>query len=104
VKVMRMSGRPVLLDKLAAYDAEFKAEFDVIEAECKQDMLEFHRRLLELDKKLEPKYTVVEEWPLPRSMSQMKKIIDQYQCPIMFAQSKDNPEELMLVLMDERIV
>ena len=104
MKVMRMSGRPVLIDKLQQYDAEFKESFDVIEAECKQDMLEFHKRLLALDEQLKPKYSVMEDWPLPRSLSQMKAIIDKYQCPIMFAQSKDNPDELMLILMDERIV
>ncbi len=104
MKVQRMSGLPVKLDQLKAYDTEFKERFDIIQAEVGTDMLAFHAKLLELDAELKPKYSLVEDWPLPRSASQIRAIIAEYETPIMFATSQENPNEVLLILMDEKLL
>lgn len=103
MKVMRMSGRPVSLEQFNAYDAEFKARFDLIQAEVGNDMLAFQKKLIELDEELKPKYTVVEEWPLPQTAEEFNAIITAYETPIMVAKSAEAGNEIVMVLMDEQI-
>lgn len=103
MKVMRMSGRPVTLEDFAAYDAEFKENFDRIQAEVGQDMLEFQRRLIALDDELKPKYKLVQDWPFPGTLEEINTIVTTYETPIMFAKSAEEGNELCLILMDEQI-
>ncbi len=103
MKVMRMSGRPVSLEQFAAYDAEFKARFDAIYAEVGTNMLEFQAKLVALDEELKPKYSLVEEWPMPTTPEEVNAIMTAYETPIMFAKSAEAGNEVLLLLMDEQL-
>jgi hypothetical protein len=99
----RFSGRPVMPDQLAAYESEFKTAFDKIQAEVGLDMLEMHKRLQALDAELLPKYTPKELMELPKSQRAWHKLIMQFECPVLVAKSSENPDTLVLVLMDQPI-
>lgn len=105
MKVMRMSGRPVSLEQFTAYDNEFKARFDLIQAEVGQDMLAFQAKLIELDDELKPKYNLVEDWALPTTVEDLNAIITAYETPVMFAKSAEDGSnnEVVMILMDQQI-
>ena len=98
-----MSGRPVSLEQFAAYDAEFKARFDVLQEQHGQDMLAFQAALIALDAVLKPKYSVIEEWPLPSTIEEINAIITAYETPILFAKSAEAGNEILMLLMDESL-
>ena len=100
MKIIRMSGEPVLLELKDAYKAEFQARFDIIEAEHKLDMLMFHQALIDLDAELKPKYSLIEERPMPKSARQWQKLVFEFEAPIMVANSAENKKELLLIIMD----
>lgn len=104
IKLQRFSGRPVLLENLDKYEAEFKQEFDKIAAEAGTDMLKMHEELAKLDERLKPKYNVVEAIELPTSRKAWKKLMETYECPLMIAKSSEPPFELVVVLVDEKFI
>lgn len=101
MKLIRYSGRPVSLENLKAHEEEFKKRYDEISEMHGPDMLKIHESLIELDKELAQKWEVILEIDVPKSVKAWKKLIDLYEVPVLVAKSKDNPNELLLVLMDE---
>ena len=100
LRTVRFSGLPVSKANLEAYDAEFKAAYDQISAEHGQDMLKMHEEILKVESALQAKYTQIEKFQMPTSAKQWKAIIDACEAPIMIARSLDNPNEIVLVIMD----
>lgn len=98
--VQRMSGNPVLMDQLDAYKAEFQSRYDQIQAEVGLDMQKFHECLIKLDEELNKKYSLKEEFPLPKSQKAWHELITKFECPVMLAKSAENPKQLIMVLMD----
>lgn len=96
-----MSGRPVEPDIYAQYMQEFQAEFDKIQAEAGPDMLLFHSKLQELDKQLNIKYSNFFNETVPQSNKAWRTLIKKYDAPLMLALSAENPNELILVVMDQ---
>lgn len=101
LRTIRYSGLPVAPENLAAYDAEFKAEYDKIHAEHAPDMLKVHEKLKELDAALTAKWNSIELRELPKSRKGWLEFLGQFDCPIMLARSSENLEELVLVIMDQ---
>lgn len=103
MKLMRFSGRPVLLENLEAFEAEFKQEFDKIAANVGADMPAFADQLKVLDESLKLKYRFTEDLGMPKSAKAWSKLMDHYGCPIMFARSAEKSTEIVAVLMDEGV-
>lgn len=104
LRIQRFSGMPVSMENLAAYDKEFKESYDQILATYSPDMLEVHKHLQELDAELQAKWNQVEAEPLPKSAKAWQALVQKYQCPVMLAQSSENPKELLLIIMDQPLV
>lgn len=109
MKLMRYSKRPVLLANVEAYEAEFKAQFDLIIDKHTTpelqgpDMIKVQADLEELDKVLYAKYPTVEDIEMPKSNRAWNKLAKHYGVPIMVAQSSERPGEVVAVLLDEDI-
>lgn len=101
LRTIRYSGLPVAPENLAAYDAEFKAAYDKIQADHAPDMLVVHQKLKELDAELTAKWTSIELSQLPKSKKGWKKFLEQYDAPIMVARSSEDVDEVVLVIMDQ---
>ncbi len=101
IRLQRETGRPVELDKLEQYEAEFKAKFDVIQEAVGQDMLLFHSQLIELDKELSAKYEQIVEVEMPKNNKQWEALLLKYECPVMVARILDPPHKLTIVICDK---
>lgn len=104
MKAMRYSGRPVNAQALADFDKEWKDGFDAASERHKTDMLSLQQDLAKLEEELLKKYKVVEDWEFIKTKKEMKKKMEEHGCPIMVAQSSENPKELVYVLMDQSLV
>lgn len=104
LQLVRMSGRPVSMQNLAEYDAEFKAEYDKILEAHSPDMLTVHQKLKELDEVLNNKWKLVEQQEIPKSAKAWKQLLEQYDCPVMIAQSAEEGQvgKLVMVIMDSQ--
>jgi hypothetical protein len=103
MKAIRFSGLPVKLENIDAYKAEWTAEFDKLKDVHKNDMLSLQADLLEIEKALMLKYEVTETWEFLKSKKAVKAKMEQYGAPIMIAQSSENPNELVYVIMDSQL-
>lgn len=104
MKTIRFSGRPVELENLKRYEDEWKSNYDAVLEKHGADMLTIQQELAKLETELQGKYKLIENLPIPASRKQVNKMIEEYQCPIMFAKSKDAPHEVVMVLMDMPLV
>jgi hypothetical protein len=104
IKVQRLSGRPVELADLKAYDDEFKARFDVVQAEVGTDMEAFNKGLLAIDADMKGRYSDVSYVRMPRTKAEFKALISLYGSPVLLAQEQEAPHEVIAVLMDEKFI
>lgn len=104
MKAMRYSGRPVNPEMLQKFDEEWKQGFDSASELHKTDMLSLQKSLAELESHLLKKYSVVEDWEFIKTKKMAMEKIKEHGCPIMMAQSSENPEEIVYVLMDQSLV
>ena len=103
LRLVRMSGKPVSMENLAAYTAEFKEKYDLILEKHGKDMLSVHQEVLKLDEELSNKWRKIEVESLPKSGKGWHELLEKVGAPIMLAKSSENVEELVLVIMDEPI-
>lgn len=118
MKLIRLSGRPVNIADLEAYEVEFKAGFDASMRKHAQpgqestedvmqlkavDMLSVQQDLQALDAELSSKYATVAEVQLPKTMKAWKQLMKQVEAPVMIAQSSENVKEFVLVIVDRPI-
>ncbi len=101
VKVVRQSGAPVFLNKLAEYEDEFKTRYDSIISEVGNDMREVHITLEMLDHELAGKYDTIVEMQLPNNINAAKKFVEEYGS-YMVSTHKDTGE-VLIVIMDQGI-
>jgi hypothetical protein len=103
LRIMRMSGLPVQLQDLENYKAEFGAGYDAAQLECGKDMLALQTKLQELENSLLAKYSNTGVQELPKSAKGWKQLLLAYQAPVLLAQSADNPNEMVLMVVDTPI-
>jgi hypothetical protein len=101
MKLLRQSGLPVVLEHFVSYQKEFSEAYDIILAEAGTDMPTIQKRCDELEATLKDKYALTLEIMIPKNAKAWKKLLTQYGAPILVAQSMDNNNELVMVLMDE---
>lgn len=104
LRLARMSGKPVSAANLEAYTLEFKSRYDAILETHGKDMLTVHQEVLKLDEELTGKWRQIEVESLPKSAKAWRELITKFESPLMLALSSENPDELVLVIMDEPIV
>jgi hypothetical protein len=104
LRTIRFTGLPVAPENLKAYDEEFKTAYDAIVEKHGNDMLTVHQELLKLDEELAKKWASIESSDMPKSAKAWKKMIEKFGAPIMIANSSDNPDELVLVIVDRQLV
>ena len=100
MKLIRFSGRPPAIDAYEAFEAEFKARYDLIQAECGLDMEKMHKALQALDAELLQKYPVQIDFKMPATKKLWKQLVAKYEAPIMLAASSEDPTQLVAVIMD----
>lgn len=100
LRTVRYSGAPVAPENLQAYDEAFKAGYDAIVAEHGQDMLTVHTKVQALEADLLAKFDNVERQQLPTTAKAWRALLDVYGAPVMVARSSENPNELVLVIVD----
>lgn len=101
LRLARMSGKPVSQENLEAYTMEFKEKYDKILEIHGKDMLSVHQEVLKLDQELHSKWQNIEVEQLPKSARAWRDLITKFGSPLMLALSSENPDELVLVIMDE---
>lgn len=100
IKAMRYSGLPVNMASMTAYQTEWTAAFDDLKHKHGNDMLSLQADLAKVEEDLRTKYQVTEIWELLKTKKAIKTKMLEYGCPILIAQSSENPDELVYVLMD----
>ncbi|MBK9292813.1 MAG: hypothetical protein IPM52_14490 [Bacteroidetes bacterium] len=103
LKIFRMSGLPVQPEALEQYKAEFTSGFDAAKAECGNDMLALQGKLQTLEDALVAKYSVVGEVELPKTGKAWRELLQAYSAPVMVAQSSQNTDEYVLVIVDTQM-
>lgn len=100
MKAIRYSGLPVKLEHLESYKQEWTAQFDELKAKHGNDMLSLQSDLAAVELELNKKYSVTEEWGFLKSKKAVQAKMAEHGCPILIAQSSENPKELVYVIMD----
>lgn len=101
MKIFRYSGLPLTLSDIAAHKSAFQAAYDKAVEECGPDMLKMHERLKEIDDELATNWPTIVDTVIPKSKKAWTMLIDTYEAPIIIAKSKDNPKEIVMVIMDQ---
>jgi hypothetical protein len=99
IKIVRQSGRPIELEDLNSFLAEYKEAHDRCEEEAGRDMGKFQELFLPEEKKLAIKYGSERTVNFPSSKKSIEKFIEKYgNYTIIKDHRKD---DLVLVIMDE---
>lgn len=101
LRTIRFSGLPVSPENLKQYNEEWKSAYDAILEQHGQDMLTVHQKVEQLEKDLQAKYVQIESNKLPASKKAWVKLLESFDAPIMLARSSEDPNELLLVVMDQ---
>lgn len=100
MKILRFSQLPVKLENLQKYKEEWKFGFDEAMDKYKENMAGLQPVLEALEQELLAKYPATEDELLPETVLGWTELVKQYQCPVMVAQSADDPTQLVMVIMD----
>lgn len=116
IRTQRMSGLPVDPDCAKLFQEEFQVGYDdALSRHAKSrnedgtinfkaiDMLAVQEDVGKLEAALKVKYKVEGEVEFPKNAKQWNALIQQYQSPILIANSSERPEELVLVIFDTPI-
>lgn len=111
-----MSGLPIDPACAKLFDSEFKEGYDAAmlkHAKSKNadgtinfnavDMLGVQSDLAELETALKAKYSVEGTAELPKSAKGWHKLVTELEAPLLIAKSSENPNELIIVLVDTPI-
>lgn len=111
IKIQRMSGGPVDPENGVKFQEEYKAFYDKVCVHLKIDMEKpqfmdqalanrMQKMLEKRAKALAKKYPVIEEVELINTEDKALALLHKYQVPVMLAQKRDNPQELIYVIAD----
>lgn len=116
LRIQRMSGLPVDPDCVKLFQEEFQVGYDAALSKNANglnedgtinfkavDMLGVQEDVAKLDAALRLKYKVEGEVEFPKNAKQWNALIEQYQSPLLIANSSENPNELVMVIFDQPI-
>jgi len=99
VLVVRQSGRPVYLEKLEEFEAEFKARYDEAYDRLKDSMDLMSDALAAVDAELADKYDTAVEWDFVESPDLFAKMVVEYGSILVSTHRETG--QLMYVIMDQ---
>lgn len=101
LQVFRSSGLPVAVADLQAQKQEWTTAYDKLEAECAGNMERLQKETQELADALQKKYSILSTMEIPKNRKQWANLIDSFQAPVMISRSAENPDELVMVIVDQ---
>ncbi len=98
VKICRATGRPITLQDIESYNAEFARLFDIAERVCKKDMLRLQTKMAKIERLLQDKFPTVADIEMPSSEQAWKDYLEKYGATIVT--TRRDTGSLVLVIDD----